>query len=266
MAAVLGRTLNLSAQRVGGNRKRDEEVYFDDERRGCLSSPFVSYYIVTFFLNGVSIAASIVSQLQFHRGGGYNNWVDAYYFSNAVFGTLHILAALYIVQRIRHAPRNITPQASEAYVMAPEEAPLPSAPLPQVHDEPWWLKEARLNDANEKAGKQPWWSKNKKVPPPQVVATVVVLRETHEHESQNTTPPDSWPRIKNILLEDKVVAFYIVVFGVYVAWHFFANSGNIYSYNPGVRFVEKCSDIFVLAGPASFCFSIIVMFMNKPQG
>ena len=45
-----------------------------------------------------------------------------------------------------------------------------------------------MNDANEKAGKQPWWSKNKKVPPPQAVATVVVLRETHEHESQNTTP------------------------------------------------------------------------------
>ena len=41
-------------------------------------------FLVTFFLNGVSIAASIVSQLQFHRGGGYNNWVDAYYFSNAV--------------------------------------------------------------------------------------------------------------------------------------------------------------------------------------
>jgi hypothetical protein len=68
---------------------------------------------------------------------------------------------------------------------------------------------------------------------------------------------------KNLLMEDKIFALYIVAFFFYVAWHFFATSEYQFSYNPGVRFVEKTSDCYIVAGPASFLFSCVVLFMNR---
>ena len=260
MAAVIGRFFNAGISRVGGNQG---EVYYDDEKKGCLASPFISYYIITFSLNTVSIAAGILSQFEYHRRGqGYyfRNWIDAWYFANAVFGVLHILAALYIVKKIRYQPQNRKESQGTPYHHHhhhDQEAQAPTAP---PEHEPWWLVEARMNDANEKAGKQPWYARKNKEQP--IVQAVVIQQEVPSHNEPSATYPDSWPRIKSILLEDKVFALYIMVFVIYVSWHFFANSGQSYYYNPGVRFVEKCSDIFILAGPASFIFSVFTLFLK----
>ena len=258
MAAVIGRFFNASISRVGGN---NGEVYYDDEKKGCLASPFISYYIITFSLNAVSITAVVVSQFEYHRGGqGYyfRNWIDAWYFANSVFGVIHILAALYIVKKIRYQPQDQKESEVTAYyIQNDQKVQAPTAP---PEHEPWWLVEARMNDAREKAGKQPWYAKKNKEQP--LVQAIVIQQERPTYSDPAATPPDSWPRIKSILLEDKVFALYIVVFVIYVSWHFFANSGQSYYYNPGVRFVEKCSDIFIVAGPASFIFSVFALFLK----
>jgi hypothetical protein len=295
MAAVIGRTFNMTVGKVGGLNGRNEEVYYDDERRGCLASPFAAYYIVTFFLNGVAITAVIVSQFNLHRGNhGYNSydWVDAWYFANAIFSVIHIMACIYIVKKIRYKPRDFTKSQGTPYQRHDyqETMPPPTATAAGT-DEPWWMVEARENDASDKAGKQPWYARKKKEqPPPQV--QVVAEPDVHILGTDpNATAPDSWPRIKvsghvlfclqmdsvyvstnhakhfillkNVLMEDKLFALYIVAFCFYVAWHFFATSEYQFSYNPGVRFVEKTSDCYIVAGPASFLFSCVVLFMQR---
>jgi hypothetical protein len=200
MAAVIGRTFNMTVGKVGGLSGRNDEVYYDDERRGCLASPFAAYYIVTFFLNGVAITAVIVSQFKIHRRNyGYNsyNWVDAWYFANAIFSVIHIIACIYIVKKIRYKPRNFTRSQGTPYQRHDYQETLPTSTTTAPNrDEPWWMVEARANDANEKAGKQPWFARKKKEQAPLEVQAVTVPDVVVLGTDPRATAPDSWPRIK----------------------------------------------------------------------
>lgn len=99
MTSVIGRGFD----RAVGGRLSD---------RSCYQSPFVVYYTVTFTLNGVAIIGGILSQFDLHRNnyGGYWNRFDrcdGWLFANACFGCIHILAALYLVKKIRQPELNV---------------------------------------------------------------------------------------------------------------------------------------------------------------
>ena len=99
MTSVIGRGFD----RAVGGRLSD---------RSCYQSPFVVYYTVTFTLNGVAIIGGILSQFDLHRNnyGGYWNRFDrcdGWLVANACFGCIHILAALYLVKKIRQPELNV---------------------------------------------------------------------------------------------------------------------------------------------------------------
>ena len=212
MAAVLARGITK------GLRGGEDSEYLDDSRRGCLSSPFALYYIVAIATNSAAILAAIVSQWDFHYNGGYGyDRLDAWYFCNGLFGAVHIVAALYIVGKIE-AP--VVGHETNGYVyQADDEAPPPVSPQYAQHVVPM--------DRHQKDG---------------ILKTNPTLQ---------STKPGSWARVKYVMLEDKVVALYIVVFFIYAVWHFFF---DWHTRSRGMRLVMRCADIFIMAGPISFFF------------
>jgi hypothetical protein len=228
MAAVLGRGFQRGIQSVGGASE-------DGSSRGCVHSTFAAYYIVTISLNSVAILAGVFSQFDFHRQSNYNRFdrMDAWYFANAVFGILHILACFYIVYAIERPNRPTEWSANQ--------------------------QTASAFDYNNLPGKVD-------VPPPpknpyHIQADEVVVVGVESSPKPNPwalgTQPSSWARIAHVLTEDKFVAVYILVFAFYLAWHFFMDTTHMkFYYNPGMHFVMRCADIFIMAGPASLVFSI----------
>lgn len=206
------------------------------------------YYTTTFFLNGVAIAGGIVSELDIHDmwtsryGNNYNNnynngryynhqysgntrydRCDTWFFVNAVFGVLHILAALYIVRKMEEPATPVEPTA-------PQEAA------------PYYLQPDGVMVAP--------------VPDPESGRRRIVKKNAHK----SSAPPNSWKRIRHVLCENPVVALYIVVFLVYVAWQYFLDEQPC---SRGMAFAMKCADLFIMAGPASFVFSLIMMMLQR---
>jgi hypothetical protein len=242
MAAVLGRSIQ-GLGGLGANRGIGE-VYVEGERRGCMQSTFAAYYITTFTLNTVAIVAGILSQFDFHYSQHNNhfNRVDSWYMANGVFGVLHILAAIYIVYRIEKPLSSTKASATQQgfdYRLDNEAPPPPHSPKHIQAHEVVVVPMDRVQRASFPYS------------PPRLPPKVV-------------TEPLSWPRIKHIMMEDKVVAFYILVFFIYLAWHYFMDFYHInYWYYRGMQFVMKCADTFIVAGPASFIFSAIYTLATK---
>ena len=237
MAAVLARGLTTGLGGASGGTDKIEYLDDSSSRKGCLSSPFALYYIVVIATNTVAISAGILSQWDYHhRGYGYDR-LDMWYFCNGVFGVVHILMSLYLGGRIEQ------PSAHEKnmYVYQPDtEAPPPVSPeytgvQRDVHVVPM--------DRHQKDG-------------------VLKSNPQHQRGFTTTTPPYSWPRIKHVVLEDKLFAVYILFFLVYVAWH---SMFDYHTRQPSMRLVMKAADIFICAAPASFVFCAVKAVMENPQ-
>lgn len=251
MAAVIGRTIQNSVNGECCSSPADEEVfYYDSPRRGFLSSSFAPFYIVVIALNTVAIFAGIASQYDFHfhdlRSGFA--WMDSWYLCNAVFGVIHILAALYLVSKI-------------------EEPSNPEYNKPSLD-----LEYRRTNDDIMQS-------------PPSPAARDIIVRDTtgtigNDYHRDNTTEmavaepavkkydyiastePESFARIKHVLLESKLFALYILIFLVYVLWH---KVFDVRTNHPHMLFVMRCADIFIIAGPASFLFSAILLLVKRRE-
>lgn len=248
MAAVLGRGLKNGINKLGGNDDQLGEVY--TKKKGCLQSKFAPYYIVTISLNSVAILAGIFSQVDFHHNQRNTHFdrMDTWYFTNGVFGVLHILACIYIVRAIekpnkgyvnnRGLPDAETPASAFNYNQLQGATP----PPPQ---NPNYIQAHEVvvmpMDRSKRAPTSP------RAPPPRGVRYPV----------KEVTEPLTWHRIKYVLSEDKFVALYILVFVLYLAWHYFMDFSHInYQYYAGMQFVMRCADIFIMAGPASLLFCI----------
>lgn len=113
MAAVIGRGIERFTG--GGSGLSSDEVYDPNSRnnRKGLNSPFALYLTVTIFTNTVAILGGIASEFDLHRNSYYYFDVcDAWLFANAVFGVIHIGAAVYIVHKIR-APARVFHQGND---------------------------------------------------------------------------------------------------------------------------------------------------------
>ena len=283
MANVIGRGIKKGLQGIGGNSTGLGEVY-DENERGCLQSTFAPYYIVTIALNSVAVLAGCMSQFDFHYNQRNTRFdrLDTWYTANAVFGVMHILAAIYIVYKIEKPNSSTSATNSRAIVD---------------------VENRKAFDYSQLQG-----AANHSRPPPQnpnyIQPHEVAIVPTHRSPRaaaafphapprlppKTITEPATWPRIKygkniivrvkkkgyllvfsklhslfqchlteSVLTEDKIVAIYILVFAVYLSWHYFMDFSYIsyhYRYNHGIQFVMKCADIFIWAGPASLLFSI----------
>mmetsp|Transcript_9910 Transcript_9910/g.23902 ORF Transcript_9910/g.23902 Transcript_9910/m.23902 type:complete len:221 (+) Transcript_9910:325-987(+) len=79
-------------------------------------------------------------------------------------------------------------------------------------------------------------------------------RQQRASEAQSISgPPDSIRRIRYILCESKLFAIYIIVFAIYLCWHFFLDMRPC---NVGMAFAMRCADIFIWAAPCAFIFSV----------
>lgn len=258
MAAVLGR--GIKGALTGSHNDGIGEIYDEDNhRRKCLKSTFAGYYIVTITLNGVAVVAGIFSQLDFHysnHSARYNN-VDSWYLANAMFGVLHILAAIYIVYKIEQ-PINYNKNYNGT-----------RAVVYHGNNHPGF-------DYNHFDGEAP-------PPPPQnpnfVQANeVTVVRMDKNQRAPTASFPHAPPRLppkmltepltkarmKRVLCEDKIVAVYILVFVIYLAWHYFMDFQHMsYRYHRGMMFVMHCADVFIMAGPASLLFSCVYTIATR---
>lgn len=229
MAAVIGRGIERLAD---GRSTPSDEVYDPDNRnnRIGLQSPFVLYYTVTISMNAVAILGGIASELDLHRNSYYYfDRCDAWLFANAVFGVLHIGAALYLVQKIREPARQS-----------------PSA----IGNDGVYATGYRLHDSRDYQNRQDVEANANQYGASIAVATMA------------TGPPDSLKRIRHVLCESKVFAAYIFVYVAYFFWHFFL---DMYACNLGMAFAMRCADIFIWAAPCSFIFSVASLMNQRGE-
>ena len=231
MAAVLGRGLTQ------GLRSQDSHR--------CMQSRFVLYYTVTIALNGVAIIGGVLSELDIHNmmshngnnygGGGYynhqynNNFhydrCDTWFFINALFGLAHIVAAAYIVMKIEEPASAVAPPApSDAY----------------------YVQQADGIYNHNKTG----------YPTPMPVQEGIVRKDG----TRSTADPASWLRIRHVLCENPIVAFYIILFIFYIGWQWFLDERPC---SRGMAFAQRCADLFLMAGPASFVISVIMLMVRR---
>mmetsp|Transcript_8395 Transcript_8395/g.11026 ORF Transcript_8395/g.11026 Transcript_8395/m.11026 type:complete len:257 (+) Transcript_8395:161-931(+) len=255
MAAVLGRSIQQGITCDCGSGQ-EEVAYYDSPRRG-LDSSFAPYYIVVFALNSVAIGAGIFSQYGFHQrrqGRGFY-WVDAWYFCNAIFGVLHILAALYIVKKIEDPIVEAMPANAYATSFAPPARDIVERDPPFNPSSYKNMASSPQNNQSSSAQAVHSVSMNQQGLP-QYAATA------NPPSLLPATPPETYARINQVMLESKVVALYILVFAAYVVWH---KLYDVRTYNPSMLFVMQCADLFVVAGPASLLFSMILCMMRRRE-
>ena len=222
MAAVIGRGFERLA---GSNSSSANEVYDPNNRnRRGLQSPFVLYYTVTISTNAVAILGGIASEFDLHRNSYYYfDFCDAWLFANAIFGVLHIGAAIYVVHKIREPVRG-HPSASG--------------------NDGVYTTGYRLHDPRDQKSKHDVEAATASATPVYNASVVPV---------SVTGNPDSFRRIRHVLCESKVFAAYIFVYLAYLCWHFFV---NMRACNLGMAFAMRCADIFIWAAPCSFVFSV----------
>jgi hypothetical protein len=230
MAAVIGRGVQQSL----GN---------GDHR--CLQSPFVGYYIVVFSLNAVGLVGGVISQLDLHRGQSYwKNYsrCDSWLFTNALFAVLHILAAIYIVRKIEDPEDGIEISPLD-YQLQQQQQQQNQSQSPKVA-------------GGTKSG---LWKGNKihVEPLPQWKSDTPIVSP---YANKSIGSPCSWVRVKHVLLENVLVAIYLAVYLVYLIWHFFV---SMQPCNNGMKFAQRTADIFVLAAPCAFFFSVVTMLMER---
>ena len=233
MAAVIGRGVQRG---VGGSDHQ------------CMRSPFVAYYIVVFSLNAVAVIGGAVSQLDLHRGQSrwYNNYnrCDAWLVTNGIFGVLHILGALYIVRKIEE----------------PEDA------IEVHHPTDYHLQQQQQQQQQQAkgGGKPGFWQGSKKVHVqpvqlPQFQADKPVISE---YAQKSVGAPLSWVRVKHVLMENVLVAIYFLIYLAYLIWHMFIEMNPC---NDGMRFTQRAADIFIVASPCAFVFSVVTMLIDRRQ-
>lgn len=263
MAAVLGRGLTKGLGGItGANHLHGLGEVYDEEnhRKRCLNSKFAAYYVVTITLNGVAVLSGMLSQCDFHysRHSAALNQVDSWYLANALFGIIHILAAIYIVYKIEQpikAAHTTTTKGSRGLVPAGYHANnhhnIPSFDYNQFDGEaPPPPQNPNYIQAHEVMVVPMDKSRNAAAPrfphaPPRMPPMIV-------------TEPCTTARMKRVLCEDKIVAVYILIFFLYLSWHYFMDFQHLnYSYYRGMLFVMRCADIFIMAGPASLVFCCV---------
>ena len=275
IAAVLGRTLQhgvTSCNDCGvGGGDQEEVVYWDSGRRpGPLNSSFALFYIVVITLNSVAIGAGIVSQIDFHRNSNnyhrHGGYMDGWYMCNAIFGVLHILAAIYLVRKIEepsppqlHNPYMAAemigaashPQSASQQAIVVTTAP-PDMEQPQQQNPPYAT--AVYNHSTVPQG--PTGLSYPSLPPHHTAVA------TKYYNLPPRTDPESWPRIKEVLCQSQVFALYILVFGAYFIWHKFY---DVWTYNQGLLFVMHCADTFIVAAPCAFALSVGIALMRRRE-
>jgi hypothetical protein len=252
MAAVIGRGIEGVADGDGCCHSASAaDDYYDpnddnnnnnNRSGGCLQSPFILYYTVTYSMNGIAIIGGIFSQFDLHRNNYYGGFdrCDAWLFANACFGVIHIAAAMYLVKKIRE-PEKVVQEDTTTYGDDGNGKVIVTG--------------YRLHSA----GSAPDNNNNNNN----------IIKSPHHRQQHSTSNnnantgnvgsisisglPDSTKRIKYVLCENYIFAIYIIFFIIYLCWHFFLemNACNI-----GMAFAMRCADIFICAGPFSFAFSI----------
>ncbi len=218
MAAVIGRGIERLS---GGNTSSSDEVYDPNNQNNYrgLQSPFAFYFTVTISLNAVAIMGGVASEFDLHWGSYYYfNWCDAWLFTNAVFGVVHIGAASYVVHQIRKPIQRIPYENASS-------------------SDGVFVTGYRLHDPREKKN-----SDDIEAQPAAIVAG-----------NPDAGPPDSLKRIRYVLCESKVFAGYIFVYLIYWCWHAFL---DVRACNLGMALAMRCADVFLWAAPASFIFSV----------
>ena len=228
MAAVIGRGL----QRGVG----------DGDQEFC-RSPFIAYYIVVLSLKSVAIVGGVISQMDLHSGQsqwyGYGR-CDGWLVTNAFFGVIHILAALYIVRKMQ--------EPEDAIELSPMDYQLQQQQPAQGGGKPVWWQGNKVHVQPIQPVQLPQWEGRKPV----------VL----ENSQKCMGPPHSWVRVKHVMMENFVVAIYMLLFLAYLLWHMFADMNPC---NDGMWFAQKCANIFVMAAPCAFVYSVCTMLMNRRQ-
>mmetsp|Transcript_22566 Transcript_22566/g.49073 ORF Transcript_22566/g.49073 Transcript_22566/m.49073 type:complete len:251 (-) Transcript_22566:490-1242(-) len=247
MAAVIGRGIERFINVADGSATSlSDDVYNPSNNDRGLQSPFAIYYTITFFTNGIAILGGVFSQFDLHRNNYYGfDRCDAWLFGNAFFGVIHIGAATYLVRKIR-APENATgaPAAAAATYGDDGKGGVYVTGY-RLHNPPATAPAAR---------NQP----KKKNPRPAVATNNT---NTNGNNTNGVAgPPDSLRRIRYTLCENKVFAAYLVVFFVYVCWHFFL---EMRACNLGMAFAMRCSDIFIWAAPCSFAISVATLMHRQ---
>ena len=248
MAAVIGRGIERCINVADGSAatSSSNDVYdptnSSNSSRG-LQSPFALYYTITFFTNGIAILGGVFSQFDLHRNNYYGfDRCDAWLFGNAFFGVVHIGAATYLVRKIR-APENAATAVATATYGDDGRGGVYVTGY-RLHNPP-----AAAGAAAAAARNQP---KRKNHRPS--VAT------NNNNNIAVAGPPDSLRRIRYTLCENKVFAAYLVVFVVYLCWHFFL---EMRSCNLGMAFAMRCADIFIWAAPCSFAVSVATLMHRQ---
>jgi hypothetical protein len=145
-------------------------------------------------------------------------------FANAIFGILHIGAAIYVVHKIREPVRG-HPSASG--------------------NDGVYTTGYRLHDPRDQKSKHDVGAA--------AAANATPVYNPSVVPASVTGNPDSFRRIRHVLCESKVFAAYISVYLAYLCWHFFL---NMRACNLGMAFAMRCADIFIWASPCSFVFSV----------
>lgn len=264
MAAVIGRgiTNGLNGITFSGNNHGIGEVYDESHSRKCLQSKFAPYLTVAITLNSIAVLAGVLSQFDFHYNQRSTRFdeVDSWYVANAIFGIIHILAAIYIVYKIEqpiqvkngggrgtrgidvYGNNNNPPPTFDYNYFDGEAPPPPQNPdYAQGHD----VAVVRMDKSRRAPQPPPAPSAPFPYSPPRVPPKMV-------------TQPLTSARMKRVLCEDKFVALYIIIFALYLAWHYFMDFNHMnYRYHRGMQFVMHCADTFIMAGPASLLFSVV---------
>ena len=265
-------------QRRRSKKKNSSSI--DDQLLRLLVSPFLAYYVVAFVLNGISIIVSLISHAHQGHARYYSRsykWANSYYFTNAIFAILHMCAAVYIVYALQNPPP-LYDEETARYIIHPDELQEPASarvgaapPTDKSGDDPLRLAEGKLKEAHDlkKQSSRTWWSKKKKGQSGAIKQSSTLDSEQRTRSasfSEEAPAPKTggWSIVKQMVLKDRIVHLYILVFILYILWHIFACAGNVYhSRDSGIRFVSTCVSVFIFAGPVSFFGS--VMFWNPNE-
>jgi hypothetical protein len=204
--------------------------------RSFLRSPFALYLAVALGLNLPAVVFAAKNLGSNHEGGCASaaSWLNV----NAILCFVNMAAALYITSKILHEPDPVVTETVDA-------APYIEASV--------FSKKAKTKTA------EPILQEATAVAPTKKSLGRTILNTTDTH---NDTKPKSFARTKDILMEDPIVAVYILIGLFYLIWSTIGIGRSASAYGCGyglagsVNSAMMCNYLFISLGGMAFACSI----------